>query len=97
MSKKINQAPRGTRDILPDEQVYFSYIEKIFESVVNSAGFRKLYTPAFEDTNLFVRGVGKGTDVVEKEMYTFNDKSGNSGEFIQFCNVTNTQFEIKDI
>jgi len=78
MSKKINQAPRGTRDILPEEQFYFSYIEKIFESVVKSAGFRKIYTPAFEDTSLFVRGVGKGTDVVEKEMYTFEDKSGNS-------------------
>ncbi len=78
MSKKIYQAPRGTRDILPEDQTYYSYLSDIFESVVFSAGYKKVTTPVFEDTGLFVRSVGKGTDIVDKEMYTFNDKSNNS-------------------
>jgi histidyl-tRNA synthetase len=78
MAKKIIQTPRGTRDILPDQQAYFDYLERVFESVVKSAGFSKITTPVFEDTNLFVRGVGEGTDIVESEMYTFKDKSDNS-------------------
>jgi len=78
MAKKILQTPRGTRDILPEQQGYFDYVERVFESVVKSAGFAKVTTPVFEDTNLFVRGVGEGTDIVEKEMYTFKDKSDNS-------------------
>jgi histidyl-tRNA synthetase len=78
MTKKIFQAPRGTRDILPEEHVYFSYLENIFKSTVEAAGFRRITTPAFEETGLFSRGVGKGTDIVEKEMYTFDDKSNNS-------------------
>jgi histidyl-tRNA synthetase len=78
MAKKTIQTPRGTRDILPDTQAYFDYVQKAFESVVRSAGFAKISTPAFEDTNLFVRGVGNETDIVEKELYTFLDKSDNS-------------------
>lgn len=78
MAKKIIQTPRGTRDILPETQVYFDYVEKVFESTVRSAGFSKITTPVFEDTNLFVRGVGQGTDIVDKEMYSFKDKSDNS-------------------
>lgn len=78
MAKKIIQTPRGTRDILPETQAYFDYVERVFESVVRSAGFAKITTPVFEDTNLFIRGVGEGTDIVEKEMYTFADKSENS-------------------
>lgn len=66
------------RDILPAEQKYFSYFSKNFERVCEQSGFKKIYTPTVEDTNLFVRGVGKTTDIVEKEMYTFKDKSGNS-------------------
>jgi len=78
MAKKTIQTPRGTRDILPETQAYFDYVERVFESVVRSAGFAKITTPVFEDTNLFVRGVGEGTDIVEKELYTFKDKSDNS-------------------
>jgi len=78
MAKKNIQRPRGTRDILPDQQALFDYVERVFESVVRSAGFAKITTPVFEDTSLFVRGVGGDTDVVEKEMYTFTDKSDNS-------------------
>lgn len=78
MGKKSFQKPRGTRDILPEEQKYFKYIEEIFESTVRAVGFGKIATPTFEDTDLFIRGVGKNTDVVEKEMYTFTDRSKNS-------------------
>ncbi len=78
MSKKIIQNPRGTRDILPEQQAYFDYLEKVFVSITRAAGFSKVTTPVFEDTALFVRGVGKGTDIVEKEMYTFEDRSKNS-------------------
>ena len=78
MSKKTFQTPRGTRDILPDEQVYFDFVEDTFKAVIKSAGFRRVTTPAFEDTSLFVRGVGKDTEIVDKEMYTFSDKSDNS-------------------
>lgn len=63
---------------MPEMQVYFDCVQKTFESVVRSAGFSKITTPVFEDTNLFMRGVGEGTDIVEKEMYTFKDKSENS-------------------
>jgi histidyl-tRNA synthetase len=77
-SKKIFQKPRGTRDILPEEQVYFDYLEEAFRTVIKAAGFSRISTPAFEDTGLFVRGVGKETDIVDKEMYTFKDKSDNS-------------------
>ncbi|MEI6266933.1 MAG: histidine--tRNA ligase [bacterium] len=78
MSKKSLQKPRGTRDILPELQAYFDYLEKIFLSITKSAGFSKTTTPVFEDTALFVRGVGSDTDIVEKEMYTFTDRSENS-------------------
>jgi histidyl-tRNA synthetase len=78
MAKKIIQTPRGTRDILPETQVYFDYVERVFERIVRSAGFVKITTPIFEDTDLFTRGVGQDTDIVEKEMYTFKDRSDNS-------------------
>ena len=78
MSKKIIQNPRGTRDILPETQTYFDYVERVFFGVTKGAGFQKITTPVFEDTALFVRGVGEGTDIVEKEMYTFSDRSDNS-------------------
>lgn len=78
MGKKIIQKPRGTKDILPEEQKYFKYLRNVFETVAEEAGFEKIDTPTFEDTTLFVRGVGKETDIVGKEMYTFKDKSDNS-------------------
>ena len=78
MGAKIIQKPRGTKDILPEEQRYFKYFQNTFEEVAEQAGFSKIVTPSFEDTKLFVRGVGKETDIVGKEMYTFKDKSGNS-------------------
>ena len=76
MGKKF-QRPRGTRDLLFADQKYFKYVQNIFETVAEEAGFQKITTPTFEDSKLFVRGVGKEAEVT-KDMYVFKDKSGNS-------------------
>jgi len=72
------QAPRGTQDILPAEQPYWDLVRETAAAVARQYGFQRIETPMFEDTAVFERGVGKGTDVVEKEMYTFEDKGGDS-------------------
>ncbi len=72
------QAPRGTSDRLPEEQKYWRYIESKAMEVAARFGFGRIDTPAFEDSNLFIRSVGEGTDIVEKEMYTFDDRGGDS-------------------
>ena len=72
------QAPRGTADHLPKEQRYWRYIESKAMDVAARFGFGRIDTPAFEDSNLFIRSVGEGTDIVEKEMYTFDDRGGES-------------------
>ncbi len=72
------QAIRGTYDILPDHQPYWRHIERVVTEVTGLYGYQRIDTPVFEDTSLFTRGVGEGTDIVEKEMYTFKDKGGNS-------------------
>ncbi len=71
-------APRGTTDHLPEEQKYWRYIESKAMDVAARFGFGRIDTPAFEDSNLFIRSVGEGTDIVEKEMYTFDDRGGDS-------------------
>ncbi len=72
------QAPKGTHDILPDEQPYWRYLFRIFEKCALKSGFEKIEVPIFENTALFKRSIGETTDIVEKEMYTFLDKSRNS-------------------
>ncbi|MEE3250082.1 MAG: histidine--tRNA ligase [Chloroflexota bacterium] len=72
------QAPRGTADHLPQEQKYWRYIESKATDVATRFGFGRIDTPTFEDSNLFIRSVGEGTDIVEKEMYTFDDRGGDS-------------------
>ena len=72
------QAPRGTKDLLPAEQKYWRYIESKAVDLAQSYGFGRIDTPVFEDSDLFVRSVGEGTDIVEKEMYTFEDRGGDS-------------------
>ena len=72
------QAPRGTSDLLPEEQHYWRYIESKAVALAGRYGFHRIDTPAFEDSNLFIRSVGEGTDIVEKEMYTFDDRGGDS-------------------
>jgi len=73
----LYRAPRGTSDILPAEQVYRSYIEQRVIKLAELYGYTRINTPTFEDTRLFSRSIGEGTDIVEKEMYTFEDKGGN--------------------
>ena len=71
------QAPRGTADLLPEDQHYWRYVEARAVDLASRYGFGRIDTPAFEDANLFVRSVGEGTDIVEKEMYTFEDRGGD--------------------
>jgi len=71
------QAPRGTVDILPEEQPYWRHIEQKIARVCQLYGYERIDFPVFEDAGLFQRGIGTGTDIVEKEMYTFADKGGN--------------------
>ena len=72
------QRPKGTRDILPSEIEKWQYIESVFKSTVENYGFKEIRIPVFESTDLFLRGVGDTTDIVQKEMYTFEDKGGRS-------------------
>lgn len=70
--------PRGTQDFLPPESERFGSLERLGAEVFERAGYRRVITPMFEDTALFQRGIGESTDIVNKEMYTFPDRSGNS-------------------
>lgn len=72
------QAPRGTEDVLPGRSERWSSLEAVTREVMASYGYREIRTPIFEHTELFVRGAGEATDVVEKEMYTFADRAGRS-------------------
>ncbi len=71
------QAPRGTQDILPADRPYWRYVTEEMHRVAALFGLQQIDTPIFEDTGLFVRGVGQGTDIVDKEMYSFQDKGGD--------------------
>jgi histidyl-tRNA synthetase len=73
----VYQAPRGTTDILPEEQAYWRYIEQKASAICSLYGYERIDTPTFENTKLFARGIGDGTDIVEKEMYSFKDKGDN--------------------
>lgn len=70
--------PRGTADVLPEDQTYWSHVYDVARKVANQFGYRKIDTPTFEDTKLFERGVGNETDIVQKEMYSFEDHGGDS-------------------
>ena len=69
--------PRGSADILPDDQPYWSHVYSTASKVANQFGYQRIDTPTFEDTNLFQRGVGDETDIVQKEMYSFEDHGGD--------------------
>jgi histidyl-tRNA synthetase len=73
----LYRAPRGTSDILPQEQAYWRYVEHRAVGLCGLYGYQRIDTPTFEDWGLFSRSIGEGTDIVEKEMYTFEDKGGN--------------------
>jgi histidyl-tRNA synthetase len=70
----LYRAPRGTSDILPQEQAYRRYIEQKVAEIAKLYGYERIDTPLFEDTGLFARSVGEDTDIVKKEMYTFEDR-----------------------
>ncbi len=72
------QAPKGTKDVLPYEAYKWHYIENLIRQKADIYGYREIRTPVFEHTELFQRGVGETTDVVQKEMYTFLDKGERS-------------------
>jgi histidyl-tRNA synthetase len=72
------ERPRGTHDILPAEQPLWRRVVREAEELCRTYGYRPIVTPAFEDTALFARTSGAGSDVVQKEMYTFEDRSGRS-------------------
>ncbi len=74
----ITKAIKGTNDVLPGESYKNQYIESTCLSVAEKYGYKEMRTPVFEHTELFQRGVGDTTDVVQKEMYTFDDKGGRS-------------------
>jgi histidyl-tRNA synthetase len=72
------KAPRGTFDVLPEQQAARRRVASTAERVLEGAGYRRIETPTFEATELFSRGVGASTDIVQKEMYTFEDGGGRS-------------------
>ncbi|NCA93404.1 histidine--tRNA ligase, partial [bacterium] len=70
--------PKGTKDVLPFESYKWHYLENTAREVAKCYGYKEIRTPVFENTELFLRGVGDTTDIVNKEMYTFIDKGGRS-------------------
>ena len=74
----LTNAPRGTKDILPDVVGAWIYVENVIRDLCACYGYQEIRTPIFEHTELFQRGIGDGTDVVDKEMYTFTDRSDRS-------------------
>lgn len=74
----LTQAPKGTKDVLPADSYKWQYVESKMREITALAGYSEVRTPTFEHTELFLRSVGDTTDIVQKEMYTFNDKGGRS-------------------
>lgn len=74
----LTNAPRGTKDILPDTVGDWNYVEGEIRELCRRFGYSEIRTPIFEHTELFQRGIGEGTDVVDKEMYTFTDRGERS-------------------
>ncbi len=74
----LTKAPRGTQDILPSQSYKLRFIENSLGETAGNFGFKEIRTPVFEHTELFMRGMGDTTDVVQKEMYTFNDNGNRS-------------------
>ena len=74
----LTNAPKGTKDIMMDQVYKWHYVEKKWKEICARYGFKEIRTPIFEHTELFQRGVGDTTDIVQKEMYTFEDHGGRS-------------------
>ena len=74
----LTNAPKGTKDMLPEQAYKWHYVEEKFADICRKYGFKEIRTPMFEHTEVFQRGIGDTTDVVQKEMYTVNDHAGRS-------------------
>src|SRR5260370_13469469 len=74
----IAQRPRGTQDLLPTDQPYWDALEAAAKDQTGRFGYQRIETPIFESTDLFVRGVGEGTDIVSKEMFTVSERPPRS-------------------
>ncbi|MGI6161282.1 MAG: histidine--tRNA ligase [Christensenellales bacterium] len=74
----LTKAPKGTKDVTPADSARWQHIEGVMRQVCALFGYKEARTPVFEHTELFLRSVGNTTDIVQKEMYTFNDKGGRS-------------------
>ncbi len=74
----LTNAPKGTKDLLPNQVYKWHYVEEKFRNICKRYGFKEIRTPMFEHTEVFARGIGDTTDVVQKEMYTFNDHGNRS-------------------
>ena len=74
----LTNAPKGTKDVMMDQVYKWHYVEKKWKEICARYGFKEIRTPIFEHTELFQRGVGDTTDIVQKEMYTFEDHGGRS-------------------
>src|SRR6266576_6426110 len=72
------KAPRGAFDVLPESQPVRERIASVSERMLAAAGYGRIDTPAFEETDLFARGVGESTDIVQKQMFSFEDQGGRS-------------------
>ena len=71
------QTVKGTHDLLPDERIVWRQIENSIHTIMQQNGYGEIRTPAFENTELFVRGIGNETDIVTKEMFSWIDQGGN--------------------
>lgn len=74
----MNQKPKGTRDFLPEDTLKLQIVETLFKQVVETSCYREVRTPMFEHTEVFARSSGEGSDIVNKEMYTFLDRGNRS-------------------
>ncbi|MCL1983724.1 MAG: histidine--tRNA ligase [Clostridiales bacterium] len=74
----LTNSPKGTKDVLPDQIYKWHYVEKAFHDICTAYGFKEIRTPVFEHTELFTKGVGDTTDIVDKQMYTFEDYANRS-------------------
>ena len=75
---ELIRKPKGTKDIIGEDAVKYIYISNVTQEMFENYGYKFAKTPIFEETDLFKRGIGEATDVVEKEMYTFKDKGDRS-------------------
>ncbi|MFN3466565.1 MAG: ATP phosphoribosyltransferase regulatory subunit, partial [Candidatus Brocadiales bacterium] len=84
------RAPRGTEDTLPHQWAMWRRLEEVSREVFELFGYQEIRTPIFEDTRLFVRGIGEATDIVEKEMYTFADSAAGAEDYTITLRPENT-------